>query len=189
MARGPKPDLKRLEQARALRAQGLTLVQVGQRLGVTRQAVTAMLRRPKRPAAACPGCGAARSRAGVGARGDRAALCLACLGKRPGATAGQRLKAARLAAGLSQAELAARAGLSPHALCECEGGRVRPHERTLVRLAQALGYSREARFGPGPPVKVKYSRRGRPRKDQAPPAAPEPAAGQKKRRRGGPSTN
>jgi transcriptional regulator with XRE-family HTH domain len=159
MARGPKPDLKRREQARALRAQGLTLAQIGERLGVSHQAVARRLGGPRRPAPRCPGCGATYPASGAGACGDRSAPCLACLAQRHGATTAQRLKAARLAAGLSQTEMALRAGLSATALGDCEGGRVRPHERSLVRLAQALGLSRQALFGPGP-LRSRSSTRG-----------------------------
>ena len=49
------------------------------------------------------------------------------------------LRALREAAGLSQEELAERAGLSPHAISALERGtRTRPYPHTLRALAQAL---------------------------------------------------
>jgi transcriptional regulator len=42
---GRRPDYERRRQMAALRAQGATLEEIGRRLGVTRQAVSDMLRR------------------------------------------------------------------------------------------------------------------------------------------------
>jgi hypothetical protein len=46
--RGPAPDLGRRRAAARLRAGGLTLAEVGKRLGVTKQAVIALLRKAAR---------------------------------------------------------------------------------------------------------------------------------------------
>ena len=55
---------------------------------------------------------------------------------------GARLRTARLAAGISQEELAERAGLSVRAIGDLERGRTRrPYPRTLRVLADALGIS------------------------------------------------
>lgn len=54
-------------------------------------------------------------------------------------TLGALLRALREAAGLSQEELAERAGLSPHAISALERGtRTRPYPHTLRSLASAL---------------------------------------------------
>lgn len=55
---------------------------------------------------------------------------------------GEKLKAARKAAGLSQAELAERVGCSQHHISRWEDG-TEPKARTLKKLAQALGCNME----------------------------------------------
>jgi len=52
---------------------------------------------------------------------------------------GRRLKALRMAAGLSQVELARKAGISREYLNRLEGGRHDPTLGTLTRLAKQLG--------------------------------------------------
>ena len=57
-----------------------------------------------------------------------------------------RLRALREAAGLTQEELAFRAGLSPHAVGALERGvRQRPHPHTVRSLADALGLPEDER--------------------------------------------
>lgn len=61
-------------------------------------------------------------------------------------TFGERLRRHREAAGFSQEQLAAQAGLSANAIGALERGeRTRPYPDTLRRLAQALGLDEEAR--------------------------------------------
>jgi transcriptional regulator with XRE-family HTH domain/tetratricopeptide (TPR) repeat protein len=77
---------------------------------------------------------------------------------RPGGSFGDRLRHDRLAAGLSQEELAERAGLSVRAISNLEHGRVqRPRRDTAQRLARALLTARQdqpkaAEGRPSPPV-------------------------------------
>jgi transcriptional regulator with XRE-family HTH domain len=83
------------------------------------------------------------------------------LGSAPGARAqiGQQVRAQRIAAGLSQAELARRIGVSPSALSQVERGRHGLSGETLTRLWAALGIP----FGPtGSPASPPYrlARRG-----------------------------
>jgi DNA-binding XRE family transcriptional regulator len=66
-------------------------------------------------------------------------LCLACLSQRPAATTAQRLRAHRIAAGLSTRALAQRAGLTQGVVAGIETGRRKPSRETLARLANALG--------------------------------------------------
>jgi transcriptional regulator with XRE-family HTH domain len=126
-----------------LRAQGLTLAEVGRKMGCTKQAVHHMLGfcgpapRPRKPVA-CPACGGAAGTAQT-ARDHAPALCLACLEKRPGATFAERLRALRIALGLSLEALAGRAGLSTWAVRVLEKGKCCPRPGTLHRLAEALG--------------------------------------------------
>jgi transcriptional regulator with XRE-family HTH domain len=57
----------------------------------------------------------------------------------PSAPFAERLRALRLAAGLTQRGLAGRAGLSYTTIRSYEGGRGRPRQRLLVALARVLG--------------------------------------------------
>lgn len=57
---------------------------------------------------------------------------------------GERLKAARLFAGLSQDGLSKRAGVRQNTISDIEIGRHRPQGRTLRKIAEALGVNVEA---------------------------------------------
>ncbi len=143
MPSGRKPNVERRRQVERLRAQGLSLNDIARRFGVTKQAVWSLLNsRPQRTAAravACTGCGAVILSPGALRRDADTALCLACLRARPAVPFAQRLKALRLATGLSRTELAARSGLAPGSLRAYEEGRRAPQERTALRLARVLG--------------------------------------------------
>ncbi len=142
MVSGRKPNLGLRAEVARLRATGLSLAEIGRRVGVTKQCVHWVLRTMghKRsysvPCAACrvviPSAGALPTDAG-------AALCLRCLAQRPQAAFAQRLKAFRLAAGLTKAELAERAGLREQALRQYEDGGREPRWRQLVLLVRVLG--------------------------------------------------
>ncbi len=54
---------------------------------------------------------------------------------------GRRLRELRVAAGLSQRELARRAGVTPGMLCMVEQGRTSPSGTTQAALAAGLGLS------------------------------------------------
>jgi transcriptional regulator with XRE-family HTH domain len=139
---GRKPDLWRRRQAQELRAQGLTMPQIGARLGITRQAVLQLLR-PKVQRRPCPVSCAACGRVIVpdGTKRDLriATLCLSCLARTPGATFAQRLRAYRVSAGLSQADLGRKAGVPAPTLSAYELGRHRPRKETLRQLVAVLG--------------------------------------------------
>jgi len=57
----------------------------------------------------------------------------------PDAPFAQRLKALRLAAGLSRTELAQRSGVAPGSLRAYEDGERSPHGYSVARLARVLG--------------------------------------------------
>jgi transcriptional regulator with XRE-family HTH domain len=83
------------------------------------------------------------------------------LGEAPGTREriGEQVRAQRIAAGLSQAELARRIGVSPSALSQVERGRHGLSGETLTRLWATLGIP----FGPGSsptPVAYRLARRG-----------------------------
>ena len=134
---GRKADPRRRRRAAALRARGLTWAEVGRRLGVSpewaRQLVLAAGPPP------CASCAAPLPR---GSRGGR---CPACVAADQAAPFAERLRALRLAAGLTQAELAARAGLCDRTVTNYERGRGRPRPSRLAALARVLGLGL---FGP-----------------------------------------
>jgi transcriptional regulator with XRE-family HTH domain len=67
------------------------------------------------------------------------AYSLTCLARHPDATFGERLKAYRLAAGLTQRELSERAEVCISRVTEFESGRSFPQWRTLRKLIGVLG--------------------------------------------------
>ena len=79
---------------------------------------------------------------------------------------GERLKQARLAAGLSQRELAERVDLSPMAISKYENSKMSPSSDVLLRLAKALGvkvgyFSRRLQVAVAAPSFRKHSRLGK----------------------------
>jgi DNA-binding XRE family transcriptional regulator len=95
--------------------------------------------RPPAPAVPCRRCGAVVIPAGADVRGEGSLLCAACAWRKPGLRFGDVLKAHRLAAGLTQMELARRAGVEASTLYTYEAGRARPGWDTLVKLVAVLG--------------------------------------------------
>jgi transcriptional regulator with XRE-family HTH domain len=125
-----------------LRARGLSLTEIGRRLGVTRQCVQGTLRalaRKRTYSVCCTACGRDITSAGALASDAAAALCLSCLATHPAAPFARRLKACRLAAGLTKAQLAARAGLGYEVVRNYERGVRQPRWPQLVPLIRALG--------------------------------------------------
>jgi transcriptional regulator with XRE-family HTH domain len=141
------------------RAQGLTFDEVGHRLGVSRETARHLV------LAAAPPC---QSCAAPAPRLRRAGRCPACVAADPAAPFADRLWALRLAAGLTQEELGARAGLSHATVSDCERGRRRPRPGLLAALSGVLGPGLLA--GPGGP-------RGRPAAVTPEGLAALPAAG------------
>ena len=94
---------------------------------------------------------------------------------------GPVLRRLRLAAGLSQEELAERAGLSARGVSDLERGlRASPRPETVRLLAEALALGPEARAPPSSPRRTLSWPRRRP-----PPARPPPPH---RRRRSPPAT-
>jgi DNA-binding XRE family transcriptional regulator len=87
----------------------------------------------------CRACGAPVATGHYAIECNRPPLCLACLAKSPDAPFAERLKSHRLAAGLTQPELARRAGVAVRSIAGYERGEVRPKGKTLARLARVLG--------------------------------------------------
>ena len=109
MVSGRKPNLERRRQVIELRARGWSLARIGEHLGITRQAVHVTLQAVQNPCkrvVTCRRCKMPVDPRGVAPREARQTLCLICLAKGPQASFGQRLKAFRLAVGLTRKELA-----------------------------------------------------------------------------------
>jgi DNA-binding XRE family transcriptional regulator len=134
-------DPTRRQRAIELRQQGLTLKEIGRQLSLSLSGVSHLLRPPAhRPyAVRCARCGAVIHPDGK--RWDRAGvLCLPCLAQTPDAPLAERLRAYRVAAGLSQAALARRAGVAARVVVYLETGRrTGPRPATLAKLAAVLG--------------------------------------------------
>src|SRR5689334_18126085 len=143
MVSGRKPNLKRRAEIVRLRAGGLSLAEIGRRLGMSKQAVyeaLALLRRPvPQRSVACTHCGTHIPSAGALASDADRAICLSCLGSRPDVPFAARLKAFRLAAGLMKAELADRVGVSPMTIHYYESGAREPRWSQMAPLVRVLG--------------------------------------------------
>jgi transcriptional regulator with XRE-family HTH domain len=144
--RGRKPNAARRLAVAELRAQGLSFQAIGQRLGISRQSVQQMLVAsglpdPGPPGLLCSECGVII----VKNRGpwlhNRSVLCLPCLAKQPQTTFAQRLKAHRLAAGLTLKQLGKLTGLCPETIGNYEQGAMEPRWPVLARLICVLGVS------------------------------------------------
>jgi DNA-binding XRE family transcriptional regulator len=126
--------MSRQTEAARLRAQGLTLEAIGQQLGISRQGVHQHLRTGIR--SRCSKCGREISLRYT-RREHRLALCADCLPS--DAHFGQRLKVLRLAAGMTQIELAKKAGVGHSALVQYELGNELPRWDNLVKLIRVFG--------------------------------------------------
>jgi transcriptional regulator with XRE-family HTH domain len=141
--RGRPPNLDRRGQAAELRAQGLTLAEIGRRLAVSRQYVWFMLQ-PTPPEGRptdlrCGRCRRAIPGSAAAGRSTGAVYCAECLDRLPQATFAQRLQALRVARGLTRAALERLAGVPPSWVIRYERGQCLPRPRILDRLACVLG--------------------------------------------------
>ncbi len=88
----------------------------------------------------CKACGAVIARGRVANKTAHDTFCLPCLAKHPKATFGERLRAYRVAAGLTRKELARRAQLPIHVVEYYDGGKSGdPQWSKVRRLALVLG--------------------------------------------------
>jgi hypothetical protein len=111
---GRRPNIVRRQEAATLRRQGLTVTEIGRRMGITRQGVHHLLdgAAGDRPIA-CRECGGIIVRCAV-AMGNirKRPWCVDCLAKHPEATFAERLRALRLARCMTHEELARAVGIS-----------------------------------------------------------------------------
>jgi transcriptional regulator with XRE-family HTH domain len=139
---GRPPNLERRRRIAALRNQGLTLQQIGARVGISFQLVYWTLKQlgpGARPRLRCGECGREITSDPRLARQAAPALCSACLAETPAATFAQRLQALRLAAGLTRRELAKRSRVSRLTLRRYERGVREPKPDILAKLIGVLG--------------------------------------------------
>jgi transcriptional regulator with XRE-family HTH domain len=142
---GRRPDLGRRREVSRLRAEGLSVPEIALRLGISRQGVHYHLRAQARarvppPPVLCRRCGAVALAADCRLRERGPDLCPECVARQPGVPFGVVLRAYRLAAGYTRAQLARLSGVAARTICSCEdAGRGRPRRDTLAKLAGVLG--------------------------------------------------
>jgi DNA-binding XRE family transcriptional regulator len=152
MGRARQLDGERYRKVAELRSWGWTLAAIGERFGLTYHQVHYILKvgpPPARPAILCCACGSAIAAARHPCD-EGETHCVACVLRWPGATLGQRLRAFRLASGLSCTDLAGRAGIAAIRVRDYERGVKKPNLTTKARLARALGVSLKALERGGP---------------------------------------
>ena len=133
-------EAQRRRQIQALSAQGLSITEIGQRLGISKQRVHQVLKGGQAFPVRCRICEGSANSAGAKPEDDRAVLCLSCLAKNPEATFGEYLKAFRLASGMTVVNLAAKTGVPTFTISAYEEGRrVSPTWPVILRLFQSMG--------------------------------------------------
>jgi transcriptional regulator with XRE-family HTH domain len=137
MKRGRRPNLKRRLQIAKLRAKGLSYRQIGQRLGVSRQCVHALLRSTDAEGLTCITCCVCGHKIARW-RGTRphTVFCPSCLP--PNASLAQKIRSYRVALGLTCSALAERTGVSVGSIIAYECGQ-RPGPRNGAKLSRVLG--------------------------------------------------
>lgn len=137
------PDHKRRRLIASLRAKGLTYAAIGKRLGVTHQSVFNIINGEKRINArvvGCKECGEVIARGALANKTAQGVFCLSCLARHPQTPFRQRLRAYRVAAGMTRRELAQRAGVKVENVEYYEGTSSGGPQRSKVRpLVQVLG--------------------------------------------------
>jgi transcriptional regulator with XRE-family HTH domain len=142
-ARGGAEADRLKRRAAALRRRGLTLDGIAQRLGITPRRAAALLREagidPRASEVRCSSCRRVVARGAAGLRGNAPTVCVVCLAGTPGVSFGQRLRAYRLAAWLTQRQLADLAGLDAGTVWSYEQDETVPRGPRLARLVAVLG--------------------------------------------------
>jgi hypothetical protein len=140
-----QPNEARRRRVASLRARGLSLAEIGRPFGISKVVVFSMLRRMQRdrerpPAAfACADCGRETASPAAIPADSGTALCLECLRQRRDAPFPARLRACRLAAGLTKGALARRACVAHQTVGRYETGERVPGDAQLERLVRVLG--------------------------------------------------
>jgi DNA-binding XRE family transcriptional regulator len=137
MVQGRKPNVAKRRSVARLHEAGYSVPQIARQLGATYQTVYHSLARLRRGTVVCSECHAAIS-APQGSLRTQGVVCRACLARLPSVSFWRRLLSLRLMAGLTQSELAHRAGLSASAVHTLERGLCQPRPRTRQRLLAYL---------------------------------------------------
>ena len=138
---GHPRNWEQVRQIIRLREQGLTYAQIGEQVGLSKQRIQKILQSVHAEATriVCTECSiliGVFSRRGMF---TRKGYCLDCLAKHPEAPFGQRIRACRLAAGLTLKELANLIGWPWTTLSAYERGVKMPKWKSVVRMIQVLG--------------------------------------------------
>ena len=140
---GATPDYKRRRKIAGLLAKGLTYAAIAKRLGVTKQSIAYMIDNDKRMNARevkCKECAGVIARGRLANKTAQDTFCLAYLAKHPKATFAERLRAHRMAAGLTRNQLARRSRVCIGTIHSYEAGVPRdPTWSKVRRLALVLG--------------------------------------------------
>lgn len=142
MLRERPTSRQRRQKILRLRAKGLSLQTIADDLGVTRQFVqrTLTLTGSTRVVPIrCQECDALITRMRTVYDNHIPVWCLGCLARHPRAAFAQRLRAYRLAAGMTRRELAIKAGVSATSIVEYERGNKVPRLENLTKLTRVLG--------------------------------------------------
>jgi transcriptional regulator with XRE-family HTH domain len=136
--RGRKGNEARRREAAKLRAQGWTVQRIADYLGVTHQRVSRILKAAGVPlrAVRCRECGTTILDRAHGAGVRASVWCLACLRQHPEAPFGERVKAARLAAGFTQRQVAKQLGIDHSISGKLEARRGQPDQQLRAALVQ-----------------------------------------------------
>ena len=143
--RPPKPETTEARRkAIELRTRGLTTIEIGELLGITRQGAWRLLSNygrsePAPVTVVCCLCGTPITAGAGRLKNNGPVPCLDCLRQRPETPFAVRLKVFRLIAGLTQDELAKRVKIRPGTLRRYECGNTEPSWRNLVKPMRALG--------------------------------------------------
>jgi lambda repressor-like predicted transcriptional regulator len=133
-------DYKRHRLIAQLRAAGMTYREIGERFGITWQAVQQSLRlsgNTRTVPIPCRKCKTVIAQMRAVNHTNALVYCMNCLPR--GATFGERLKGRRLAAGLTLRALSRLSGLRLHLVSDYEQGRIQPKPATLAKLIRVLG--------------------------------------------------
>jgi transcriptional regulator with XRE-family HTH domain len=139
MGRGIKPSLDRHNLIRQLRAEGHTLAEIAQLVGVTRQAVHNALRRKHKfpDSTICSYCRITQIPV-AGIDDNRKVACRKCLDIRKSIPPSIRLTSLRIQAQMSQLDLAVATGLSQSLISILETDSHNPRPETWERLITYL---------------------------------------------------
>jgi transcriptional regulator with XRE-family HTH domain len=149
MVQGRKRDVARLQWIGELRARGWSFARIARKAGVSPQAIHHAVGASSRRQyiARCRLCRKPFPTAGALQGDDLAVSCPRCLAVN--APFVERIRSYRLAAGLTRAELARRAGIGPTLVRQYERGIANPRLDKLTLLIEVLGIGLVARASRG----------------------------------------